>query len=253
MMKSFRMNLMQIFFRPIFYISVLGVVLISFLSVNPYEPTDVVQAINLLFTLSFFKKIIVIFTSLTYVGSFCSDWNNQYIRAVVVRCGKENYIVSKYLSCAVSCFLSSFIGLIIFCFVLLLKIPITTILEENNSYPPYGSLINTAPIVYLLITITIFSLAMTLWGLTGLLLSAYIPNYFVAISSPLVFSYILEELTAKLPPSFNIYALTRAANVIDKGMAVSFLYNVFIFIFFMFLVYLLFRNVVKRRITNEKV
>lgn len=252
-MKTLKMNLMQIFLSPVFYLSICLVMLCSFFSVNQYKPTDVVQGIDLLFTLSLFKKMIVIFTSLAYVGSFCGDWNNQYIRAIVVRCGKESYILSKYISCMISCFLSSFIGLLTFVFFLSFKIPMNTVSEQNNLSLPYGGLINTAPILYLFIVITIFSLAMTFWGLTGLLLSAYIPNYFVAICSPLVFSYILEELTAKFSPLLDIYVLTRGVNFLNKGMAASFLYNVFVFVLFMFFVYLLFRNIVKRRIANEKV
>lgn len=252
-MKSFKMNLMQIFFNPAFYLSVFLVVAAGFIAVNPYGPADVVQGVEMLFTLSLFKKMIAIFASLAYVGSFCSDWNNQYIRAVIVRSGKEDYIFSKYSSCALSCFVSSFLGLIIFCVLLAVKLPINTISEQNNFLLPYGSLINTTPIVYLLVTITIFSLAITFWGLTGLLLSAYIPNYFVAISSPLVFSYIVEELTAKFPPAFNLYALTRSVQIIEGGMGINLFYNVFIFAVLMVLVYLLFRNIVKRRIANEKV
>lgn len=252
-MKSLKMNLMQIFLSPIFYLSIILVVAVSFISVNQYQPRDVAQGVDLLIGLSLFKKMIVIFTSLTFVGSFCSDWNHQYIRAVVARCGKENYIFSKYLSCAISSFLSSFIGLLLFGILLLCQIPITTVSENNELLLPYGSLINTAPVVYVLILITIFSLAMTFWGLTGLLLSAYIPNYFVAVGSPLVFSYVVEEITRRFPPALDLYALTRSVQVIDKGMIANFLYNVVIFILLMFIVYLLFRNVVKRRIANEKV
>lgn len=252
-MKSVKMNLMQIFLSPIFYLSIILVVAVSFFSVNQYQPQDVTKAIDLLIGLSFFKKMIVIFTSLTFVGSFCSDWNHQYIRAVAIRAGRENYIFSKYFSCAISCFLSSFVGLLLFCILLSCRIPLTTVSENNELILPYGSLINTNPVVYMLILATIFSLAMTFWGLTGLLLSAYIPNYFVAVGSPLVFSYVVEELTMRFPPALNLYALTRSMQVIDKGMAANFLYNIVIFVLLMFIVYLLFRNVVKRRLANEKV
>jgi hypothetical protein len=86
----------------------------------------------------------------------------------------------------------------------------------------------------------------------GLTISAFLPNYFVAIITPFIASYILEDLTkSMLPGPINLYSLTRVNDVIEQGAVISFLYYLFIFSAFIFALGLLFSYQVKRRIRNE--
>lgn len=62
---------------------------------------------------------------------------------------------------------------------------------------------------------------MAVWVMSGLMISSYIPNSFVAVCSPLIFSYLLEEITGLLPPYFNMYLLAKASNVLGKMQRIA--------------------------------
>lgn len=65
-------------------------------------------------------------------------------------------------------------------------------LDENM---PYGIFLYQKPFLYVCCIVSIYAASMAVWVMSGLMISSYIPNSFVAICSPLIFSYLLEEIT----------------------------------------------------------
>ncbi|MDC3424449.1 hypothetical protein NC797_07995 [Aquibacillus sp. 3ASR75-11] len=257
--RAFTMSSLQVFSSPAFYLSIIGVTGLSFISIWERISASEVgltvsYSLDIFVGLTMLKKLVVLFAALPYAASFCSDWKFQYIKPVVIRTGLNKYVWSKVFTCFLSGFLTVFIGLIIFITILAFKMPLISYENLDTSiFPPFGPLALDLPILYLLAKIFVFSLAAALWTVVGLTISAFIPIHFVAVAAPVIASYILEELTMSLPKWLNLYLLTRSANVIQQGALVSFTYFIFIFILFSVLAGMLFSYQVRRRIRNEVV
>ena len=121
-------------------------------------------------------------------------------------------------------------------------------LDENM---PYGIFLYQKTFLYVCCIVSIYAASMAVWVMSGLMISSYIPNSFVAICSPLIFSYLLEEITGLLPPYFNMYLLAKASNVLGKNATYSYLYTIFIFTVLILGQGLIFAKRVKRRLGNE--
>ena len=254
------MSFMQVFSSPVFYLSIIGVTALSFISI--WERISTIEAgvtvtysFDIFISLTMLKKLVVLFAALPYVASFCSDWKFQYIKLIVIRTGVTKYVWSKVFTCFVSGFLTVFIGLILFIAILSLKVPLFPSKNfDQSAYQPFGSLaVGEFPILFLLVQIFVFSLAAALWSVVGLAVSAFIPIHFVAVAAAVIASYFLEQLTWILPKWLNLYLITKSADVIHQGPFISFVYFLFIFILFSILAGLLFSYQVRRRVRNEVV
>jgi hypothetical protein len=212
------------------------------------------SVIDLLFGLSMFKKALVIFAAIPFVASFCSDWNTQYIRFMLARSSVRRYTWSKVTVCSVSSFTVVFLGLLFFLLFLSFLMPVFPQDIEAHSYPPFGSLLTSGfPMASLLLTLFIFAVGNSFWVICGLTLSAYLPNRFIAVLSPFVFSYFLEEVSSGFPTWISLYHLTRVRDVIGLGALPSLIYFIFIFGLLIFICGLIFSHQVKRRVQNEVV
>ncbi|HLU21046.1 MAG TPA: hypothetical protein VKZ77_01020 [Bacillaceae bacterium] len=255
--KVFTMSFMQVFSTPSFYLSIIAVTALCFISVwddlsEWGSNFSTAHYFDLFIGLTMFKKLVVLFAAVPYVSSFCSDWKYQFIKPVLIRTGIFKYIWSKVITCFVSGFLVVFLGLMIFITLLSLIVPMfdgNSTIREPFALLAEGQL----PVLYLVAQSFIFSLAAALWTVVGLALSAFIPIHFVAITAPVIASYLLEELTRLLPNWLNLYGITRSANVIHQGPLISFAYFCFIFILFSALAGMVFSYQVRRRIHNEVV
>lgn len=257
--KAFKMSAMQVFLSPVIYLSIIGVTILCFMSVWEEfrmvvgKDGSVVYFFQMFVGLTMFKKLAVLFAALPYVASFCNDWKYQYLKPVVIRTGVKKYIWSKVIMCFLSGLLTVFCGLLLFFFILSFRMPLFPN-EDLQSIiaPPFAPIAEGGlPILYLIINSLIFSLAAALWAVVGLAISSFIPSHFVGITTPVIASYVLEELTSFLPNWLDLYLLTRGADVIQQGPFLSFFYFCFIFVLLAFLVGLLFDYQVRRRIHSE--
>lgn len=249
--KVFKMNLSQIFSSYIFYLSIILVAVVCYISTKQYmgPDIDIVYTIELLISLSMFKKLLLVLASIPFVASFCSEWNDGYIGNVVLRCGVKKYSRAKIWSCTLASFLTMFFGLTLYIVILSFSYPLYNSMINNNTL--YSKLLSSSSLVYLYVYVTIFSLAISFWSVLGMVVSVYIPNKFVALSSPIIFSYLIEELTVRFPKFINIYNLSRGDVNFNNSMIISFVYNIGILIFLITLLSFLFRKIVGRRVSNE--
>ncbi len=256
--RALTMSFMQVFSSPVFYLSIIGVTLLCFISVWEEINSvagDVAYYFDIFIGLTMFKKLVVLFAAFPYVSSFCSDWKCQFIKPVVIRTGISKYVWSKIITCFVSGLLTVFIGQILFIILLSFKFPLFPNEDLNQVlFPPFKSLSTSIfPPLYLLAQSFVFSMAAALWTVVGLTFSAFIPIHFAAIVAPVIASYVLEEVTILLPNAFNLYLLTKSSDVIQQGPLISFIYFCFIFIMLSILAGWLFSYQVKRRVRNEVV
>lgn len=114
--RAFKMCMLQLFSAPLFYLSIIGVTVLCFISISERislsDPgITVAYCFEIFLGLTMFKKLVVLFAAIPYVSSFCVDWKYQYIKPVVVRTGIKRYVWSKIITCFISGFLTVFIGL----------------------------------------------------------------------------------------------------------------------------------------------
>lgn len=254
------MNVRQILSSPILYLCIVMVAVLCAASVREtvFDITipriDLAYVMDLLMDLSLFQQLIILMAAIPTAASFCNDWCCQFIRPVVVRSGVKRYALSKVLVCVLSSFLIVLIGMALFFAFMSFLLPVAHDNPLNAPVPPYGSLLEgPVPVLYLLCVGSLFALSASLWTVIGLSVSARLPNKFVAVSTPLIASYLVQELTKSLPPQFNLYYLSRARNILGQGAAVSFLYSAFVFMALISLAGYFFYVTVQRRVQNELV
>jgi hypothetical protein len=74
---------------------------------------------------------------------------------------------------------------------------------------------------------------------------------YVALGTPLIFGYLLEELTYKLPDAINLYMLSHSAKIINGSAVLNYIYTIFVFLLLITSFSIVFAYFVKRRIRNE--
>ncbi len=251
-----KMNMIQVLNSPVTYISILLVAAVFLLSIEKEidEYSSVSGLIELFIGLSLPKKLVVLIASIPYVTSFCSDWNYQYIKNIVIRSNSKRYILAKVVTCYFTAFVVSMTGLVLGAIILNLAFPeFETIDGVLTVYAPFGEVAYSAlPSLYYILRLTVFSLSMALWSLFGLCVSAFVPNGFVAITATIVSSYIIEEFTTQLPDWLNLYKITNSTLVMG-GAVETFIYYLIVYFIYAFVISYIFYNQVLRRIRNEVV
>lgn len=259
--RLFRVAALQVLRSPLFYLAVAGACGACFLAVQDYlNQTDLSKGgsaayfVDLFFGLSMYKKLVTLFAAIPFAASFCSDWNCQYIKPLVLRGGLRRYVWSKVCTCFYSAFAVVFFGMALFTLLLCGFMPLFPADLTNTVRPPFGPLAyGPVPFLYLAAQIAVFSLVTAFYVVTGLAVSAYIPNRFVAVAAPIIASYLLEHLSYFLPVWLNLSVFTHSADVIHRGPALSFAYFFFVLLALSALAGLLFGRQVKRRVRNEVV
>lgn len=234
-----------------FAISIIGTMIMCYISARDYIVPDTNSAyiIDLMINLSMFKKIIVFFAAVPFVTAFYEDYSSKYINSVVLRSGENKYIISNIICCVTSGFSAVFFGIAAFFMMLSFFYPS----QPYETIGIYSGVALNHPMLYVLIIASIFSLYASIWTAAGLTLSSLIPNKYIALGSPLILGYILEELTDRFPVYFNLYKLSHAYEVFENSVILNYLYTIAVFLFVITVSGCIFSYVVKRRIRNEMV
>lgn len=263
-----RMNFMQMLISRNFYISVIAILTVLFISVWELGMEwagveDVCFIFQMILDTNFFPELIVLLAAMPAVSGFCSDWNTQYIRSVAGRTGTEKYARHKVLICLLGTFLTAFVSCFLFVLILLLKYPLYSneTFAVLESVEPLGSIMNVAPFLHLTMRIFCYSVFCSFWASFGLAFSAYIPNRFIACSMPLLFKCIIETIIIKLDtvvtlPTWLLIPYLGTTSMCGKlfGNAfINFLYVVLFFVCLSLAVSSIFVRGVKRRMRNELV
>lgn len=246
----------RIFSSPKIYLAIGGVIFLCYISTEKYihGREDIYYILDILIGLSMFKKLIVVFAALPCVTGFYDDWKYHYIKNIVLRTGKKNYILSKIIVCSTISFLVVFVGILLFISGLIITGTDYSGVYQSGALQeamPYGVLLYQNSFWYVCSIVSIYALSMTVWVMSGLMISAYIPNSFVAVCTPLIFSYLLEEITSFFPPYLNLYLLAKGRDILGKSAGYSYIYTIVVFLILIFGEGYMFRRRVKRRLENE--
>ena len=235
-----------------YLLSVAGITLMCFISTKNYLKGDEITAgyiMDLMINLSIFKKIIVFFSALPFAGAFCEDYTTRFSNLLISRYGEKKYIFYKVITCAFSSFAANVTGIILFAVLISLK---SNSYGSQNAGELWGYEFHD-PVAYLISAVIVFSLYCTVWSVSGLAMSAVIPDKYVALGSPIVFSYLIEELTCNLPVSFNLYKLSHGGIVFDGHPVMCGIYTATFFITSIVFAGIVFLHYARRRLRNELV
>jgi len=194
-------NLRQAILSWRFLFSVFGVALVMTFAAwswitNSQEFTDVVY----LYTggtsggsLFLLTGVLPIFA---FATTFASEWGQKATSFWMIRTGIRKYSISKVIVTAISGFLTTAVGFLLFILLMWIKFPL---LFSPSSGDAYAVLLeNGEAIKYLMYHITHVSLTSALFEVIALWVSTYIPNTFVAIASPLIVYFITHRFTTQL-------------------------------------------------------
>jgi len=200
------------------------------------------------------NPLITMLCVLPYTNSFCSDWNSQYSKFIVIRSGQENYSISKCIACALSSGCAISLGMILFFISSIPWIkfvsPVAANFQFFSTQTLGGSfLLHGQYSLYFLSYVYLAFLAGAFWSVVGLCISAYIPNKFVALCTPFIAARILFFITAKFPVWLRLDKITEGSCIIN-GTFLSLSYATLIYVLFIIGACLLFLYEVKRRMAN---
>ncbi len=243
----FRAYIFKIMRSPYLYIGFIGVLAISFYSMNRgRNGGDVYTDLFLLLDIESYRRMYAIFGAIPFAANFADEWNSRTISSCVTRKNVLKYSVSNIAVCFISAFAAVFLGLMIFVFAdLMLKPPF----DELNPTGAYAELFeNGAVLLPFLFTTMIFALSCGMWAIMGLTLSAFFPSKYVAVCSPFVFCYLIERLTRSFPEEFDLHALAHSATSHSAAFIVPWASGVFLAV--SLICGIIFTLVVRRRVQN---
>lgn len=243
-----------------FLAGVLGTVFVYLLIIKPEVGfgTDVLYLyrISVQF-IGVYHIMFILMCTIPYSTSFCMDFNSKNIKYSVVRSSVSSYSWSKVLSCAIAGGLAIALGTLIFVFSTSLFRPLvdsTMGISEGYLATTGGELLSQGKyILYFSIYICLSFFKGFLWSVVGLLISAYIPNIFVALSSPFILAYVHRIITEALHIKFNVERICNGTveNVIGGSTWLTLAVGILKIIGITFLLGIAFNRKVKRRIANE--
>ena len=208
-----------------------------------------VYIFDVMLHLGLFKKVMVFFSAIPFVTVFCQDYNSGYIKSLILRGGERSYAWSNVIVCALSGFTAIFLGMLSYFCILSFFCPA----QPYQVTGVYSNVASNSPVLFFMIISVVFSLYATMWSVVGLTLSSILPDNYVALGSPLIFGYILEELTFGFPSFINLYDLSHNVGLFKQSPLLNFLYTIGVFILIIAIAGCVFSYFVKRRSRNEMV
>ncbi len=239
---------------PHTYIGVMGVFAVCLINLRGMlinEHTTVLDRIDLFLDLDAFRKLVVIFAALPFTANFADEWKNNVAMHCITRKGIKKYALSNVAFCVAAAFLAVFIGIMLYMLVMSLFTEFDRPDMNTHAGYPYCEFLNDGPrFLYPVIRVFVFSVSCSAWCAMGLMLSALIPNKYVAVCSPVVASYVIERITIQFPVEFNLHSLSLSVPLIGNSL-VTFIYTLLIFGGISALCGFGFYFILRKRVQNE--
>lgn len=239
---------------PFAYIGVLGVFAVCLanlrgLMINKY--TTVIERVDLFLDLDAFRKVTVVFAALPFTANFADEWKNNVTTDCITRKGVKKYAFSNVLMCAITSFLALFLGILLYMLVTSFFSDFDRPGNGIESGFPYCELLNGGlRWLYPIVRVFIFSVSGAMWCVMGLMISAFIPNKYVAVCSPVVASYVVERITIQFPVRLNLYSLSMSVPLVINSI-VTFIYTTLFFTVISAVCGWVFYYVLRKRVQNE--
>lgn len=254
MLHDLRLDARRAFLSPLFFISVLAVTLVSCWGISAEIGNTPPEYGSVIYLYQYdFPLLLLVIAAIPYCTSFCSDFNNQFIRSHVIRTSFGSYSASKCAVCYLSAFFSYLIGTILFLLLLRIQYPLfLAFSDEQYITLPMGYLLADGHYWgYLLIKVVSRAAYIGLFSVLALVTTTYITNVFVAVSSSIIWYYFFINLFSVVRPPRMLYLYTLFNGNLDLGNTFfSVGYTIGLSLIFTVLLMLLFKRKVKERMAN---
>ncbi len=248
----FRAYLFKLLRSPLTYIAILGTTALCWTTclVNrDFYVSNVVYHVNIFLDLDAYRKLLPVFGALPFTANFADEWKSGITCYCVTRKSVKEYAAANVLFCWFTSLLTVFLGMLLYAFIYSFFIPLYGEYTNPQTYLFGKFLMNGQGWLYMLLKIFIFACSCSMWTVMGLLLSAFMPNKYVAIASPFVASYIVERITLQFPPRLNLWLLSLCATAWSSDL-VGGLYTFGVFALISAVCGVLFFIIVRRRVRN---
>ncbi|MDW7656184.1 MAG: hypothetical protein SCM11_03295 [Bacillota bacterium] len=147
---------------------------------------------------------------LPYATSFAGEWNEQAVSFWVIRLGCTRYALGKIVVSALSGFLFTAAGMLLFIGLLSLRLPLFV---RSSTGDVYSVLLDQGhPWQYLFFYIMHLALSSALFAVAALWVSTIITHTFTAITGPLVIYFIAHRFTTTL----DIPTFLKAGAIVER-------------------------------------
>lgn len=155
---------------------------------------DVLYFFDIAQNIGYFTSMSILCCTTVNCTSFLRDYHSGYYRHNIMRSGKFNYILSKYISCVITGGLILAVGLALFLFVLAIRFPLISddsyylelYIRSVETIFPAELLKNGKYVGFFTIYIFLAFIYGALWSGMGIAVSSFITDKYVASFSPYI-------------------------------------------------------------------
>lgn len=215
-----------------------------------------VAVFNNTFKYNNISNLLILSGTFAYAASFCIDWQTRFAFSIIIRSRKTAYALSKCITTAVTGGLAVAIGAAVFigyvCAVQPNILPEAIHIEMEFSNQAFGDLLVKGEAAFFFLSyLYIIFLQAFFFSSLGLMISAYMPNKYVAYISPFALSFMLNQIANvfKLPIWLDPVKLSTASILGTKASIILWMATG-TFISLTIICHILFIRRVKRRIAN---
>ena len=259
MLKLIKSDLLRMFTSKRFFGAIIGITLVNGLNILQFIEEAFRDPCTLLNDASgapFFRMIVLILAALPFSTSFCDDWENRYIRSIIIRVGTKKYALSKFICCFIGALLAGTLGLLL---LVLITLPfVGHLVPAQNSLIMANASAESTGINWILsqhqyalwiLAISFYkSLEGCVFAELGLVVSVKMTNSFLTLSMPVIGYYLYLSIINLLPDSDFLYTDVLDSTVINA----AFLWQAVCFVVIAGVVLLCcFVRLVRRKVENE--
>ena len=224
-----------------------------------HHTQNIVETFNISYSQGTNYLIIILVCTFAYSSSLCSDLNSNITNFIVVRTSPKKYCISKCISCSIASGMAISIGCFLFLIVLINNLssfmPNINIPEIRNEMEviAFGRLlIANKPILYFLCVFLVIFIQSSFWACLGLCISSYLPNKYIAYTSPFISYFIFNEIANILGLPIWLRPVTLGLIMYDLGGTIKTMFiTLGVFITLIVICSTIFTINVKRRIAND--
>lgn len=261
-MKNFLRMLKADFYRAFFSMGfVMGIVstiaIFYFGSIGMMERgVSAIAAFNNTYKYNNISKLLILAATFAYSASFCIDWQTKFHYSLIIRSKTAVYALSKCIAVMVMGGLSVAAGAFLFIGCICMQqpdiLPQAMEIEVEFSPQAFGDLLmmGKAGLFFLSYLYVIF-LQAAFFSVLGLLVSAYLPNKYVAYISPFILGFAMNQIAnvLRLPIWLDPVKLATA-KILNTPAAMIIWMETATYISLIGICTILFARKVKRRMSN---
>ncbi len=210
--RIFQTYLVKAVSSPMFIVGILGITAICFSSLLNEIPNDLTTQMLIVKDFTALRRLFTVICSLPFSANFANEWENDASTHYIMRCGVKKYLLSNVAVNFIVSTVCVFVGMIIFFVVFSFFVPLPLYLPQYGDIYEIDEMLiySVFPYSFVIVECFVFSLSCGMWSTFGVMLSAFLPNKYIAICSPLIANYVIERFTLALPDPINLVSISTS-------------------------------------------